>query len=95
MTRQYWDKRHHNTFITGVYGTTHTTIGINISENTPPPPEGGRGSADVTWGGNMNRGREKGKKCTTNGEEERKGKKGERKRKKEKEKEKIRSRRVK
>jgi hypothetical protein len=43
----------------------------------PPPPQGGKISADVIWGKkNMKRGREKGGKC------KRKRKKGERKRKK-------------
>ncbi len=55
----------------------------------PPPPPWGVISADIIWGKNMTRGREKGGKCTG------KQKKRERKRKKEGKKETMGSKRVK
>jgi hypothetical protein len=65
--------------------------GVYILENTtsPPPPPWGVISADIIWGKNMTRGREKGGKCKG------KQKKRERKRKKEGKKETMGSKRVK
>ncbi len=48
-------------------------------DNTPPSPPGGA-SADVIWGKNMKRGREKGGKCKR--KRKKKGKKKEEKRRK-------------
>ncbi len=57
--------------------------GLYIGKYLPPPWGRGKISADVIWGKNMKRGREKGGKCKRKRKkEERKRKKGERKRKK-------------
>jgi hypothetical protein len=73
-----------DSFYVGDLGANTFSTGIYIMENISRKKKD-KISADVIWGENMKKGREKRKKCKT------KRKKGERKRKKDKEIEKIRS----